>query len=175
MIFSQPKGCCSRDRKSTRLNSSHGYISYAVFCLKKKEDGRDALHLCLGGGQLAAPQGLRSPGLRARNHGVHAPRGELRCRQRVPRGSGCIAPSRTSRASRAADYIPVLVPPTYPGVERRKLGIRPLPSRAPLEGPPFRRPPLEAHDPLTRASTSFFKVSRAPRHPLLSPTQRSPV
>src|SRR5205809_2299104 len=27
-----------RDRKSTRLNSSHGYISYAVFCLKKKKD-----------------------------------------------------------------------------------------------------------------------------------------
>src|SRR2546422_3166525 len=26
----------SKDRKSTRLNSSHGYISYAVFCLKKK-------------------------------------------------------------------------------------------------------------------------------------------
>src|SRR2546422_4255121 len=26
----------STDRKSTRLNSSHGYISYAVFCLKKK-------------------------------------------------------------------------------------------------------------------------------------------
>src|SRR5687768_18111647 len=26
----------TRDRKSTRLNSSHGYISYAVFCLKKK-------------------------------------------------------------------------------------------------------------------------------------------
>src|SRR2546429_1370608 len=25
------------DRKSTRLNSSHGYISYAVFCLKKKD------------------------------------------------------------------------------------------------------------------------------------------
>src|SRR2546429_7084445 len=25
-----------RDRKSTRLNSSHGYISYAVFCLKKE-------------------------------------------------------------------------------------------------------------------------------------------
>src|SRR2546429_4152601 len=32
------KSRCSRtrDRKSTRLNSSHGYISYAVFCLKKK-------------------------------------------------------------------------------------------------------------------------------------------
>src|SRR2546429_3178359 len=29
-----------RDRKSTRLNSSHGYISYAVFCLKKKKNAR---------------------------------------------------------------------------------------------------------------------------------------
>src|SRR2546422_70417 len=28
----------ARDRKSTRLNSSHGYISYAVFCLKKKKN-----------------------------------------------------------------------------------------------------------------------------------------
>src|SRR2546429_8431315 len=28
---------CREDRKSTRLNSSHGYISYAVFCLKKKK------------------------------------------------------------------------------------------------------------------------------------------
>src|SRR5687768_4859115 len=31
-----PKGTEMPDRKSTRLNSSHGYISYAVFCLKKK-------------------------------------------------------------------------------------------------------------------------------------------
>src|SRR2546422_7263366 len=30
-------GALLRDRKSTRLNSSHGYISYAVFCLKKKK------------------------------------------------------------------------------------------------------------------------------------------
>src|SRR2546429_2768562 len=30
-----PRG--HEDRKSTRLNSSHGYISYAVFCLKKKK------------------------------------------------------------------------------------------------------------------------------------------
>src|SRR5256884_207500 len=30
-------GCGWEDRKSTRLNSSHGYISYAVFCLKKKK------------------------------------------------------------------------------------------------------------------------------------------
>src|SRR2546422_7847227 len=29
------------DRKSTRLNSSHGYISYAVFCLKKKKKNRN--------------------------------------------------------------------------------------------------------------------------------------
>src|SRR2546429_6281480 len=33
------------DRKSTRLNSSHGYISYAVFCLKKKKKHRRALFL----------------------------------------------------------------------------------------------------------------------------------
>src|SRR2546429_3129699 len=30
------KNLSNLDRKSTRLNSSHGYISYAVFCLKKK-------------------------------------------------------------------------------------------------------------------------------------------
>src|SRR2546429_2738101 len=30
--------CSIVDRKSTRLNSSHGYISYAVFCLKKKNN-----------------------------------------------------------------------------------------------------------------------------------------
>src|SRR2546422_3651669 len=43
--FSIPRTRChvredaqfDRDRKSTRLNSSHGYISYAVFCLKKKK------------------------------------------------------------------------------------------------------------------------------------------
>src|SRR3989449_5945836 len=33
----------NRDRKSTRLNSSHGYISYAVFCLKKKNNTSDVL------------------------------------------------------------------------------------------------------------------------------------
>src|SRR2546422_7582540 len=32
-----------KDRKSTRLNSSHGYISYAVFCLKKKKNEIRAL------------------------------------------------------------------------------------------------------------------------------------
>src|SRR2546422_5238004 len=40
-----------RDRKSTRLNSSHGYISYAVFCLKKKkarQTMRDAVQSRIG-------------------------------------------------------------------------------------------------------------------------------
>src|SRR2546430_17436241 len=32
-----PRGPVHRDRKSTRLNSSHSQISYAVFCLKKKK------------------------------------------------------------------------------------------------------------------------------------------
>src|SRR2546422_3947262 len=32
------------DRKSTRLNSSHGYISYAVFCLKKKKKRKHTYH-----------------------------------------------------------------------------------------------------------------------------------
>src|SRR5256884_7202698 len=46
--FACPLGTCSQqvgtersDRKSTRLNSSHGYISYAVFCLKKKKQPRN--------------------------------------------------------------------------------------------------------------------------------------
>src|SRR2546429_6356739 len=39
-----------RDRKSTRLNSSHGYISYAVFCLKKKK----AIHHPIRSHQLRA-------------------------------------------------------------------------------------------------------------------------
>src|SRR5687768_18306304 len=36
LVFRRPS-----DRKSTRLNSSHGYISYAVFCLKKKNEGSE--------------------------------------------------------------------------------------------------------------------------------------
>src|SRR5687768_17648418 len=35
------EGSVGPDRKSTRLNSSHGYISYAVFCLKKKINKRE--------------------------------------------------------------------------------------------------------------------------------------
>src|SRR5207244_6136204 len=36
VLYAEPERC--RDRKSTRLNSSHQIISYAVFCLKKKSD-----------------------------------------------------------------------------------------------------------------------------------------
>src|SRR2546430_9653940 len=36
-VYEDPAGIAYRDRKSTRLNSSHSQISYAVFCLKKKK------------------------------------------------------------------------------------------------------------------------------------------
>src|SRR5258707_7960317 len=37
-LLSKPSGDFTGDRKSTRLNSSHANISYAVFCLKKKKN-----------------------------------------------------------------------------------------------------------------------------------------
>src|SRR2546430_12032384 len=56
------RDCLTRDRKSTRLNSSHSQISYAVFCLKKKKSltGEQLstlkllhlLHLCIFGRDL---------------------------------------------------------------------------------------------------------------------------
>src|SRR2546422_3349777 len=54
----------SRDRKSTRLNSSHGYISYAVFCLKKKKS------------QNCKIRGKRRPW--ARKHGLPSKSNTLR-------------------------------------------------------------------------------------------------
>src|SRR2546422_8029697 len=53
------RGRCRRtqpgmlDRKSTRLNSSHGYISYAVFCLKKKKTSDDVAHTPPRGSAIA--------------------------------------------------------------------------------------------------------------------------
>src|SRR3989449_5927246 len=44
-----------RDRKSTRLNSSHGYISYAVFCLKKKKKTKVSATNYLNITQVTAP------------------------------------------------------------------------------------------------------------------------
>src|ERR1041385_9367313 len=54
---SAPSTYSYTDRKSTRLNSSHGYISYAVFCLKKKHKKRAETtpiveHDCLQRGDL---------------------------------------------------------------------------------------------------------------------------
>src|SRR2546422_1060377 len=42
--LSEPTDLIAGDRKSTRLNSSHGYISYAVFCLKKKKIKRHSAY-----------------------------------------------------------------------------------------------------------------------------------
>src|SRR3712207_7226623 len=42
-----PLGLGRQDRKSTRLNSSHANISYAVFCLKKKKKNHELLYLLL--------------------------------------------------------------------------------------------------------------------------------
>src|SRR3712207_7991333 len=50
----RPRLGARRDRKSTRLNSSHANISYAVFCLKKKTDPRSEEHTS----QLQASQYL---------------------------------------------------------------------------------------------------------------------
>src|SRR5262245_62923829 len=41
--FERPRNCHMKDRKSTRLNSSHLGISYAVFCLKKKKKKKKKL------------------------------------------------------------------------------------------------------------------------------------
>src|SRR2546426_8605276 len=47
-VTAKPAGCAgrlqTRDRKSTRLNSSHLVISYAVFCLKKKKKNEQSKH-----------------------------------------------------------------------------------------------------------------------------------
>src|SRR2546430_4376866 len=45
----------SQDRKSTRLNSSHSQISYAVFCLKKKKKAQDPIRHCVLADRILAP------------------------------------------------------------------------------------------------------------------------
>src|SRR3954463_14233899 len=56
------------DRKSTRLNSSHTIISYAVFCLKKKNRDRDPQHPA--GGGAGCPTSPRSSRCGARRSGL---------------------------------------------------------------------------------------------------------
>src|SRR2546422_4620175 len=58
------------DRKSTRLNSSHGYISYAVFCLKKKNQRDDC--------RRAAPGARYAHQHEAALHTLHPPTREQR-------------------------------------------------------------------------------------------------
>src|SRR2546430_9734032 len=58
-----------RDRKSTRLNSSHSQISYAVFCLKKKKHKRPKL-CSLGAGPPRGPQA--APALSDAAQGSHS-------------------------------------------------------------------------------------------------------
>src|SRR5947209_12146521 len=54
-VCSQRWRCCQKDRKSTRLNSSHANISYAVFCLKKKKnDHKHNTHLKITNNTTAA-------------------------------------------------------------------------------------------------------------------------
>src|SRR2546429_5404262 len=62
-LFAREPARILLDRKSTRLNSSHGYISYAVFCLKKKRPHRARLR-----GALPAAEGHR-PGAGLRPFG----------------------------------------------------------------------------------------------------------
>src|SRR5262245_62541195 len=67
---SDSDGCCcassKKDRKSTRLNSSHLGISYAVFCLKKKKE-----HIGRGAGQRKhEPEGFED-GCTVREHRHH--------------------------------------------------------------------------------------------------------
>src|SRR5207247_3493379 len=45
VLFADMAGSTALDRKSTRLNSSHEWISYAVFCLKKKKPSEDHINI----------------------------------------------------------------------------------------------------------------------------------
>src|SRR5207249_8172186 len=89
------EGARMRDRKSTRLNSSHVSISYAVFCLKKKKT------------QLAAPP----PGLGGRTPPLLSPRPTAP----RPHTSPAPAPPPTPPAhSSPHPPVPLLPPPPHP-------------------------------------------------------------
>src|SRR2546429_2508223 len=60
-----------KDRKSTRLNSSHGYISYAVFCLKKKKTSNKSVHAEEDNDVRYTREILRYTGVLHNEHGRH--------------------------------------------------------------------------------------------------------
>src|SRR6266478_6096553 len=81
---SLPKAALQLDRKSTRLNSSHSQISYAVFCLKKKKDPTSTALFStektdvsrsveLGVNRMAKALGALQRSLRCSAHGHSAP------------------------------------------------------------------------------------------------------
>src|SRR3989449_5625443 len=80
-VASESGRCAGRDRKSTRLNSSHGYISYAVFCLKKKKHKLGAILFNVN--HVGSHAGLRHAtdalllGKDARHHDAHLQDGHL--------------------------------------------------------------------------------------------------
>src|SRR3954465_1024910 len=61
---------CALDRKSTRLNSSHTIISYAVFCLKKKPTGPRGREHARGGARPRAQGRLARRATRRRRRGA---------------------------------------------------------------------------------------------------------
>src|SRR2546430_5212663 len=83
-----------RDRKSTRLNSSHSQISYAVFCLKKTYPRR------AGGGRLQTPLCRHPPGERGG--------GVARVRRKTPPAEFCCDPRR-----HPASHVPLLARPRW--------------------------------------------------------------
>src|SRR2546430_5262340 len=81
-----------RDRKSTRLNSSHSQISYAVFCLKKKMHHSRHPHVSVLLEELPLPPGRRGPAGSSTDPNVLRPIGseyalvvELSTRYELPR------------------------------------------------------------------------------------------
>src|SRR5699024_11669547 len=94
IIFDEVQDCPKVDRKSTRLNSSHVSISYAVFCLKKKNKLAD-LPLDPVIGNTGAAEWTEDEDDRARHSGMTGARGDRGSARRVENGSGrAVAGSR---------------------------------------------------------------------------------
>src|SRR5438034_5758028 len=64
IVVAHPRSIRRRDRKSTRLNSSHTVISYAVFCLKKKKESEERAGAEDRAPRLGAERDSNAPSLR---------------------------------------------------------------------------------------------------------------